>query len=592
MRDKDPGVFVGIDLGTTNSVLAYHKEEGEGAQGIFQVPQLIAPGEVGRRDMLPSFIYFPTKAEKESGDLRLPWDPFGERVVGEYARRRGAETSGRLVSSSKSWLSFDGIDQTRAILPIDGTGDCPKISPVVAAATFLRHLKASWNYENKKAFRELQDLDVTITIPASFNAVAREFTVQAARSAGLDDITLLEEPQAAFYAWLYQNRETWRDHIKEGDVILVVDIGGGTTDFSIIEVTRDGETIGLERLAVGRHLLLGGDNMDLALTEILLKELGKSAERLGQRLYNLACQNVRFAKEALLGDPDRTEVTVTLPGLGRGLVGGAVRGVLRREQVQRAILEGFFPPCDLTDAPRERMESGLMEFSLPYEKDVAITRHLAGFLNAQHQRLPRHILFNGGVLKARPLRERLTNIVNGWLEKAGQPPLSVLEPPDLDLSVGLGAAAFGLARNGRLWRIRGGITRSYYIGIEKAGPAVPGMDRPLMALCLIPEGAEEGAEFPLGSRTFGLVVGRPVQFPFLTSDARSNDQPGELIPDLGESIRPISTVNTILEAPGLEPGTIIPVILKARVTEVGTVEIFLVSEDKGLSFKMEFGVRD
>lgn len=590
MSETKEKISIGIDLGTTNSVLSYCDSSSDIL--VFNVPQLVAPGEIAKKRLLPSFIYFPTKAEKDSGDLRLPWDPFGERVVGEYARQRGAETSGRLVSSSKSWLSFSGVDRTKAILPVDAAEDCPKISPVVAAAIFLRHLKASWNYDLGKSLGELKDLDVTITIPASFDAVARDLSVQAARSAGLENVTLLEEPQAAFYAWLYHNRDSWKDLIRVGDVILVVDIGGGTTDFSLIQVKSEGGGIGLERIAVGRHLLLGGDNMDLALTEVILNEMAEAQRSFSLRQYNLVVQNVRAAKEALLEDPSKMEVAFSLPGPGRGLVGGTIRASLKRDVVEKVLMEGFFPECAFTDAPKDELQSGLMEFSLPYEKDFAITRHLAAFLNQNSDVHPTHLLFNGGVFKATSLQSRIIKLLNKWLEEKGKSQISLLKPVDLDLSVGIGASAFSLARQGALWRIKGGITRSYYIGIEKAGPAIPGMPPKLMALCLVPEGAEEGSEFAIEGRTFGLVVGRPVSFPFLASSTRSGDAPGDLVPELGESIEPISQLESTLEAPGIAPGTVIPVTLKVKVTEIGTLEIYMVSEEKGLSFKMEFGVRE
>ena len=580
---------VGIDLGTTNCVLAYGNEEKE--IKVFPCPQLVALGEVGVRELLPSFIYFPTKAERETGDLRLPWDPIGERVVGEFARKRGAETKGRLVYSSKSWLSFSAVDRTKPILPQDGAEDCPKISPVVAAATYLRHLRSGWNYEHGKDLGQLSEIPVTVTIPASFDAVARDLTMQAARSAGLEDVTLLEEPQAAFYAWLYHNREGWDSVIGPGDTVLVVDIGGGTTDFSLIQVKAEEKELGLERIAVGRHLLLGGDNMDLALTELVLSEMPEAQRSFSRRQYNLVVQNVRSAKEALLADPNLEEAAFSIPGPGRGLVGGTIRCVIKRDTLNAILMDGFFPRCKLDEHPVEEPISGLMELSLPYEKDSAITRHLARFVSENSRFIPTHVLFNGGVLKARAIQDRIVGLLNDWRGELGLEEIKVLQSVDLDLSVAIGAAAFAYARQGELWRIKGGVPKSYYIGIERSGPAIPGVPPRLMALCICPEGAEEGSEFSI-DRQFGLIVGRTVRFPFLMSSTRVDDEPGVLVEELGPEIEPISTIESTLEAPGVEPGTLIPVKLKVKVTEIGTIEVYLVSEEKGLSFKMEFGFRE
>ena len=607
MGDETLLTPIGIDLGTTNCVLAFGRgtacraptrgsayASSGGSDGdieVFDCPQLISLGEVGTRRLLPSFIYFPTEAERESGELRLPWDPIGERVVGEFARRRGAEIRGRLVYSSKSWLSFTAVDRTKPILPHDGAEDCPKISPVVAAATFLRHLKSAWNHSMARELGELNDLECTVTIPASFDAVARELTLKAAQSAGLEGVTLLEEPQAAFYAWLYYHREDWEELIGPGDVVLVVDIGGGTTDFSLIQVKAEGDQLGLERIAVGRHLLLGGDNMDLALTESVLNEMPEAHRSFSRRQYNLVVQNVRQAKEALLKDQGLEEATFSIPGPGRGLVGGTIRCEIKRRTLESIIMDGFFPECSMDDHPLDEPVSGLMELTLPYEKDSAITRHLARFLNENPANLPTHILFNGGVLKARSIRGRIVGLLDSWFKAQGREGIKVLEPVDLDISVAIGATAFSYAKRGELWRIKAGVPKTYYMGIERSGPAIPGVPPRLMALCLCPEGAEEGSEFAI-DRQFGLVVGKLVKFPFLVSSTRVDDTPGGLIYEPGPDIEPISTLEAQLDAPGIEPGSVIPVKLKVKVTEVGTIEIYLVSEEKGVSFKMEFGVRE
>ncbi len=586
--------YIAIDLGTTNCVLSFGQDDSRGIE-IFDVPQLIAPREVGKRDSLPSFIYLATDEERRTGDLKMPWDPFGERVIGEYARKRGTEVKGRLISSAKSWLSVASIDRTMPILPIDAPQDCQRLSPVVASASLLRHLKAAWNLEMGKDTGEIQDSNLIITIPASFDAVARDLTVQAARSAGLDNVTLLEEPQAAFYAWLFEHRDEWQDIIAPGDIVLVVDIGGGTTDFTLIRaiLTKEG-ALGLERIAVGPHLLLGGDNMDIALTEFILSQMEEKYKKIGQKQYNLICQNVRMAKETIFEDMGRDDVSFTIPlGRGAGLVSSSIPCVLKRDAVHKIALEGFFPECSLGDTPADDTLSGLTEFSLPYERDSAITRHLSHFLTVNETVTPTHILFNGGVLKAGPVSRRLFDIVNGWVREKRGEPLRELKLNDLDTSVANGGVAFLYAKTGELCRIKGGLSRSYYIGLEKGGPAIPGLQPRLMALCIAPKGAEEGETFSIEDRRFGLLVGKLVSFPFMASTARDEDMPGDIVENASiGSIDHISSIETVMEAPDLTEGTLIPVRLKTVITEVGTIEIYLVSEEMGMSFKMEFGVRD
>lgn len=594
---------VGIDLGTTNCVLAYCRlgEDGSPEAEIeaFSIPQLVAPSELGESALLPSFIYLPTKPERESKQLALPWDPFGERVVGAYAWSRGAEVPGRLVASAKSWLCHQGVDRTASLLPLDAPEDCPKISPIVATATFLRHLKAAWNQSiGREEGCRLEEQEIHVTIPASFDAVARELTVQAARSAGLEQVTLLEEPQAAFYSWLDANQENWRKEVCEGDVVLVFDVGGGTTDFSLIEVASEAGELTLERIAVGDHLLLGGDNMDLALAYALAEDLAARGERLDALQVQTLWHNVRLAKERLLADRSLPEVPVVIPGRGTGLVAGTIRTALSRAQVESLLLEGFLPTCGAREWPEERVRIGLQEIGLPYARDTAITRHLARFLGQHPQPderqdlcRPTAVLFNGGVLKARLIRERIMETLNGWLAAREGASLRQLSSENLDLAVARGAAYYGLVRRGVGLRIRGGIGRSYYIGIEIARPAVPGLPPPVKALCVVPQGLEEGSSVTLPDRTFGLVVGQPVEFRFLASTTRPQDQVGALIEDWSETIEEITTLQTAMEAPEVEPGTILPVRLEAKVTEVGTLALSLVPRERDLRFDLEFNVR-
>ncbi len=606
MNQPKSRFVIGIDLGTTNCVLSYIDMEGASGDSvspgieIFPCPQIEAPGEVKEHKLLPSFIYLPTEQEREGGGLVMPWDPFGERVVGRWARVRGAEVPGRLVSSAKSWLCHRGVDRLAPILPLDAAPDCKKMSPVVATATYLRHFKAAWNHGlGKKTGQKLEDQDVYITIPASFDAVARDLTVKAAVSAGLGDVVLLEEPQAAFYSWLHLQGDEWKKQVEPGDIILVVDIGGGTSDFSLIQVSSRDNQLFLERLAVGDHLLLGGDNMDLTLTWTLSEELKAKGNKLDQHQFQALWNNVRLAKEKLLEDPDLESVPVVIPGRGTGLVGGTIRTELTREQVVEVILKGFFPECAITDVPMERQKAGLQELGLPYAADTAVTRHLARFLNSEAASasleqegpaIPTAVLFNGGVFKARVLRERIMSVISSWAEGRAEPPVELLGI-DLDLAVSRGAAHFGLVQLGEGIKIKSGVPRSYYIGLESAALAVPGMPPQIKALCVVPKGLEEGSVVDIPEKEFGLLVGQEVEFMFLGSNERPEDKPGDIIEDWQDTIEQVSTLKTELEAPGVEPGTVIPVTLQARVTEVGTLAISLVSRDRDLKFDLEFDVR-
>ncbi len=606
MKEPKSRFVVGIDLGTTNCVLSYiDTEKASGPDSpaeieIFPCPQIEAPGEVKEHKLLPSFIYLPTQQEMEGGGLVMPWDPFGERVVGRWARVRGAEVPGRLVSSAKSWLCHKGIDRLASILPIDAAPDCKKMSPVVATATYLRHFKAAWNYGiGKRSGQRLEDQDVYITIPASFDAVARDLTVKAATSAGLGEVVLLEEPQAAFYSWLHLQADEWKKQVEPGDVILVVDIGGGTSDFSLIQVSSRDNELYLERLAVGEHLLLGGDNMDLTLTWQLSEDLKGKGQKLDQHQFQALWNNVRLAKEKLLEDPDLDSVPVIVPGRGSGLVGGTIRTELTRQQVVDIILQGFFPECAISDRPKERQKAGLQELGLPYAADTAITKHLAKFLSSEAATaeredegpvIPTAVLFNGGVFKARVLRERIMSVISSWAEGVAEQPVELLGT-DLDLAVSRGAAHFGLVQLGEGIKIRGGVPRSYYIGLESAALAIPGMPPKIKALCVVPKGLEEGSIVDIPDKEFGLVVGQEVEFMFLGSNERPEDKPGDIISDWEGSIEPVSTLKTELEATGIEPGTVIPVTLQAKVTEVGTLAISLVSKNEDLKFDLEFDVR-
>jgi molecular chaperone DnaK (HSP70) len=527
--------------------------------------------------------------EFPAGATALPWDKTGNPIVGRFAQRRGAEVSGRLVSSAKSWLSYSATDRTAATLPWKATEGVTHISPVDASAACLRHLRQAWNHEHPDA--PFTEQEVLITIPASFDAVARDLTEKAAQAAGFDNVTLLEEPQAAFYAWI-ERHDDWRERIGKGDLVLVIDIGGGTTDFTLIAVTEREGQLQLERVAVGDHILLGGDNIDLALAHTVAGDLAARGTKIDTFQLQALWNNCRLAKEALL-DPlsPADEVPVTILGKGSSLIGGTIKATLRRERVEQ-VLEGFFPPVASTDMPQKPRVAGLQEMGLPYASDAAITRHLARFLRQGGNGLarPTHVLFNGGVLHAPFVRERLLSVLNGWLGEAGAPAIQALTGEDLMHAVARGAAYYGAARRGQGVRIRGGIPRSYYVGIESAMPAVPGMQAPVKAFAVAQFGMEEGSSAQMPGREFGLIVGQTAEFRFFCSSERKLDAPGTLIDDFGDELRELSPVSVRLEAKDAA-GELVAVSLETVITETGMLQLWCVARD-GRRWKLEFNVRE
>jgi molecular chaperone DnaK (HSP70) len=583
-----PGYSIGIDLGTTNSALAVREiEEGAGVR-VAAVPQLTAANEVAAEPLLPSFLYIPGEKEFPAGSAALPWNPAPPWIVGRFAQRRGAEVSSRLVSSAKSWLSYTAADRTAAILPWKAADGVTKISPVDASAAYLRHLREAWEYEHPD--RPFAEQEVLVTIPASFDAVARELTEKAAEAAGLRNVTMLEEPQAAFYAWI-ERHDDWRQRVGKGDLVLVVDIGGGTTDFTLIAVSeRDGQ-LALDRVAVGDHILLGGDNIDLALAHTVAAELAGRGTKIDHFQLQALWNNCRLAKEKLL-DPSSPadEAPVTILGKGSSLIGGTIKAKLTRQQVEQ-VLEGFVPRVASTDAPQRPRAAGLQEMGLPYAADAAITRHLARFLRQSGQlACPTHVLFNGGVLHAPFVRDRLLSVLNEWLREEGAGEVSLLAGEDLMHAVARGAAYYGAARHGKGVRIRGGIPRSYYVGIESAMPAVPGIPAPLKAFAVAQFGMEEGTSIQMPEREFGLVVGETAEFRFFGSAARKDDAPGTLIEDFGDELEELAPVAVRLDSTG-NSGELVRVSLETVITETGTLQLWCVARD-GRRWKLEFNVRE
>ena len=598
-----PPYIIGIDLGTTNSALAYLNTDDAPTEmasvQLFPVPQLMNPGEVTDLDLLPSSLYIPGPGEFVEGALALPWNANPDFVTGLLARTRGMENSNRLVSSAKSWLSNQTANPTEALLPLTAPEGVAKVSPLDASRQYLLHLRSAWDSAHPKA--KLKDQTVLITVPASFDAAARELTQRAAKLAGYPEVTIIEEPQSAFYAWIERN-PNWREKVKPGDLILVVDIGGGTTDFTLIAVTEQDGELQLERVAVGQHLLLGGDNMDLTVARYAEQQFAQRNVKLDAIQFHALWQQCRAAKEILLSADESapTEQSLTILGRGTGLVGGTIRGKVTRDEVRNLLLEGFFPVVPADVSPEKPKRTALIEVGLNYAADPAVTKHLAQFLRQASSgssfAQPTHLLLNGGVLQAGAIEQRLLEVLNGWLRQSGAAAVTELttetKQADLMHSVARGAAYYGLARTGKGVRIRGGVPRSYYVGIESSLPAVPGMPAPMKALAVVPFGLEEGSKVQLPQRRFALVVGEPAEFRFLSSLSRKEDQPGALIEQIGDDIEELDPIEVFLPAhDDGSQGDIVPVTLESNVTETGMLELWCVASD-GRRWKLEFNVRE
>ena len=558
--------IIGIDLGTTNCALAFSRGE---AVEVFPVSQLVNPGEERDEPLLPSFLF-------------LEGDP---PLAGVLAQKKGLENAGRLVSSAKSWLSHAGVDRTAAILPPNAPEGVARISPVEASRRYLGHLREAWNKKFPKS--PFDKHQVLVTVPASFDAVARDLTLKAADEAGYREVILLEEPQAAFYAWIERHPD-WRERVGVGDLILVIDIGGGTTDFTLIAVREKAGELALERVAVGDHILLGGDNIDIALAHHVAQQI---PQKLDAIQFHALWQQCRVAKEKLLAEENTAkDNAITILGRGTGLVGGTIKTKLKREDIDRILLDGFLPAVSMDEVPQRR-RAGLAEIGLPYAADAAITRHLGHFLKRQ-QATPTHVLFNGGVLRADLIRQRILEVLNGWLRHTNARPVTALMGEDLMHAVARGATYYGLARQGKGVRIRGGVPRSYYIGIETAMPAVPGFPAPLKALTVAPFGMEEGTGHKFPDRVFALTVGEPAQFRFFQSSTRKDDAPGSMIEDVGDDFEELAPIEVLL--PG-KPGEAVPVTLEVLVTETGVLELWCAAvssaKQDARRWKLEFNVR-
>ncbi|MCB1111201.1 MAG: Hsp70 family protein [Chlamydiales bacterium] len=591
--------IIGIDLGTTNCTLAYGNE---GKIQQFSIAQIVSGGMQDNQFSLPSFLYFPLQEELQKKVAAIDWDLERLFCVGKYARDRGAELPDRMVSSAKSWLCHGDLDKREPFLPLHASDDLQKVSPVQACADLLKHLREAWDNENGDTpFAEQQ---VLITVPASFDPEARQLVQDAAEQAGYLGVTLLEEPQAAFYAWLQSQGDSWRDHLSVGDQVLVIDIGGGTTDFSLISVEDNDGDLQLNRIAVGAHLLLGGDNIDLSLAYLAKDQLEEQGHEIDEWQLQALLHGCRQAKETLMCADAVESVDITIMGRGSSLIGGTLTTTLTRDAVVGMVLEAFIPKVGPEERSTFEKRSGMRQVGLPYVHDARISCQLAKFLSMTGEDdsmsmdnfvMPTAVLFNGGTMKADALRSAVVDLLNSWAEKLGKDPVKVLPGEDLDYAVSRGAVAYGFARAGQSIRIKSGTSRSYYIGIEEALPAVPGREAPLKAVCIVPYGMEEGTEQELEGQEFSLVVGESATFRFFSHAAPTLNDGNE--PKVGAVIRrwkqelsELHPIESCLEGANGDDKTI-RVKLKSRITELGMLELWCVADD-GRQWKLEFNVRE
>ncbi len=605
--DAPSRYVVGIDLGTTNSAVAYvDATMGDWRVETFAVPQLVAAGVVEARETLPSFHYQRAEAEFAAGALRLPWsDQDLDYAVGVFAREQGAVVPGRLISSAKSWLCHSGVDRLAELLPWHGAPDVDRLSPVAVSGRYLAQIRAAWNHRFPR--EPLEEQEIVLTLPASFDEVARELTVKAAAAAGLPRVVLIEEPQAAIYQWINAHRANWEQLVRAGQKILICDIGGGTSDFTLIYVgvDRQGKTQ-FHRIAVGEHLILGGDNLDLALAHHVERKLVGDG-KLEPRQWSVLVQRARQVKETLLGDRPPEHLTISLPGAGSRLIGGAVQAELTRDEVQRLLLDGFFPFVQLDERPIGR-RSGFQEFGLPYAADAAITRYLAAFLTAHrftvapgihstthHSPLTTHqtdparpdvVLFNGGVFDGPLLRERMLDVIRTWFlgDDSNWRP-QILENERRDLAVARGAAYYGMVRRGLGVRIAAGLARSYFIGATTAAGAAS-------AVCILPAGIEEGQSVELADREFHLLIRQPVEFPLFVSSTQLVARPGDVAAIDAEQMTALAPIRTVLQS-GKKTASAdsVSVHLHARLTEIGTLELWFSDAAGPRTWKLQFDVR-
>ena len=605
----------GIDLGTSNSAVAI-EDFGAQRSAIVEMTQLLASNRVGEKPTFPSALYIPHPEEFPSESLKLPWAKnAGGPIVGHFARAHGALVPDRLVTSAKSWLSNIHVDPKKPVLPWKSDIKEQKLSAFECSRIYLEHMREGFLYAEAAQKRkwDLAEGEVVITVPASFDEVARNLTADAAVAAGFGKVILLEEPQAAFYAWTAQAGSDWRNQVKRGDVVLVCDVGGGTADFSLIAVSEKDGNLEVGRISVGEHILLGGDNMDLALAFALQAQLEAAGKSLDSWQFLALVHAASNAKVALFTDLSLAHAPIAVPSRGSSLLAKTVSTKLDRETLEKIVLDGFFPLTKVTDLPQESRSAGLQEFGLPYASDPVISKHLARFLTRSlanvkasealtalvsgHKEAlegsflrPTAVLFNGGVFNAAPIRKRVVDLLASWNKGVPVRELAGFQP---DLAVAKGAAIYGRNRaTGQGIRIRAGTARSYYIGLETSMPAIPGFRPPIKALCVVPQGMEEGSEFVIKDREFGLITGVPADFRFFSSEVRSGDIPGQIIPNAERELEETSKIEvTLPPIEGFPEGQAIPVVINPLVTELGNLELWMKHTGSDRRWKVEFQVR-
>jgi molecular chaperone DnaK (HSP70) len=604
---------LGIDLGTSNSAVAADNFESDEVT-VVEITQILRPNQIGESSTLPSALYLPHPDEFPADAIQLPWaNNSGAAIIGHFAREHGALMPDRLVTSAKSWLSNFHVDPRRPVLPWRSEIKEPKLSAFDCSRLYLEHLKEGFLYAEQLQGRtwDLSEGQIVLTVPASFDEAARNLTAEAAEAAGLGKVTLLEEPQAAFYAWTARAAGSWRSQVNSGDIILVCDVGGGTADFSLIAISGKEGNLELERISVGEHILLGGDNMDLALAYTLQAQLESAGKTLDAWQFLALTHAVSRAKVDLFNDESVAQAPISVPSRGSSLFAKTVSATLDRQTLEQVVLDGFFPIIKVTDLPAERRSSGLQEFGLPYASDPIVSKHLARFLTrsllnvkasdslkalvgtsaeASGYLRPTAVLFNGGVFNAAPIRKRVLDLLGSWNRGQAVRELEGFQP---DLAVAKGAALYGRHRaTGKGIRIKAGTARSYYVGLESSMPAIPGFKPPIKALCVVPQGMEEGSELLIEEKEFGLMTGQPAEFRFFASEVRSGDTPGQIIPNAESELEETSRLEVTLPAiEGLPEGQPVPVQMNPAVTELGNLELWMKHTDSDRRWKVEFQVR-
>ncbi len=599
--------YLGIDLGTSNSALACASGDTSAVQ-LLSVTQVLGPNSIGEQKVLPSALYIPQEGEFEKKSFVLPWEKKdGDCVVGQFAREHGAKVPDRLVTSAKSWLCNVHVDHHSAILPWGSAITQGKLSPLEASRRYLEHLRSVYTAQGNA----IADTFTVLTVPASFDEAARSLTHEAAKMAGFNDVTLLEEPQAAFYAWLDKAGKDWRKQVNPGDIVLICDVGGGTSDFSLIAISEKDGNLELERIAVGEHILLGGDNVDLALAFILRQQIEADGNSVDDWQFQSLRHFARIAKETLFERKDLEEVPVAVPSRGSSLFGGTLSTRLTRKTLHAVVLDGFIPKTAVTDLPKKKVSTGLQEFGLSYAGEAALSKHLAAFLTRSLENVlsntalaerigasrggrsfiaPNAVLFNGGFFKAEPARERVLELLTSWAKDVV---IKELQGGDYDLAVAYGAAVYArIKQTDKGVRIKAGAARSYYLGLESSAMAIPGFTPPVKALCIVPQGMEEGSEQVLDQKEFGLVLGTEVNFRFFSSAVRAGDTVGTVLADAVKELEESATLETTMTPlDGLKAGDTVPVKLHAAVTELGMLELCLQHTRSVHKWKLEFSVR-